>query len=220
MRTYTLVFSIFAHAVAVGALIIVPALATDDLPEPQRTTAFIVVRPELPPSVPPRVPRREVVSSVTTPVPLVPPAGVPPETIVEPVGQIGPDLGVPLTGIPLGDVVSNGDPIPPPPPPPAPPRPRDPVRVGGLIQPPMRLVYVDPIYPPIALSARREGLVILEALIAEDGTIRDVRVLRPEPLFEQAAITAVRHWRFSPTLLNGERVPIVMTVTVAFSLTR
>jgi protein TonB len=66
----------------------------------------------------------------------------------------------------------------------------------------------------------KEVLVILEALIAEDGTIRDVRVLRPEPLFEQAALTAVRQWRFSPTLLNGERVPIVMTVTVAFSLTK
>jgi protein TonB len=218
MRTYTLVFSICAHALAVGALVIVPALATDDLPEPWRTTAFIVVRPELPRPALPRAPKREIVPSVTNPAPLTPPDGTPPETIVEPVDQIGPDLGAPLTGIPIGDAVSNGDLIPPPPPPPAPPRHRDPVRVGGSIQPPKRLSYVSPTYPPIALAARKEGLVILEALIAEDGTIREVKVLRPEPLFEQAAITAVRQWRFSPTLLNGERVPIVMTVTVAFSL--
>ena len=99
MRTYTIVFSIFAHALAVGALIIVPALATDDLPEPRRTTAFIVVRPELPPSIPPRVARNEAVPSLTSPVPLAPPDGVPPETIVEPVGHIGPDLGDPLKGI-------------------------------------------------------------------------------------------------------------------------
>jgi protein TonB len=62
--------------------------------------------------------------------------------------------------------------------------------------------------------------VILEALISEDGTVRDVRVLRPEPVFEQAAIAAVRQWRFSPTLLNGEPVPVVMTVTVGFTLNR
>jgi len=62
-----------------------------------------------------------------------------------------------------------------------------------------------------------------DSRLERDATIKvllEVRVLRPEPLFEQAAITAVRKWRFSPTLLNGERVPIVMTVTVAFSLTR
>ncbi len=106
-----------------------------------------------------------------------------------------------------------------PPPPQAPPRPKDPVRVGGVIEPPKRLVNVNPIYPPIALAARKEGLVILEALISEDGTVREVRVLRPAPLFEEAAITAVRQWRFTPTLLNGERVPIVMTVTVGFTLT-
>jgi protein TonB len=98
------------------------------------------------------------------------------------------------------------------------PRPNDPVHVGGLIRPPTKLVHVAPIYPPIALAARKEGLVILEALIGEDGIVREVRVLRPEPLFEESAVTAVKRWRFSPTLLNGEPVPIVMTVTVGFSL--
>ena len=100
------------------------------------------------------------------------------------------------------------------------PRPKDPVRVGGRIQAPTKLVHVNPIYPPIPLAARKEGLVILEALIAEDGTVRDVKVLRPALLFEDSAVTAVRQWRFSPTLLNGEPVPIVMTVTVAFTLER
>jgi protein TonB len=89
-----------------------------------------------------------------------------------------------------------------------------------VIQPPKRLLHVDPVYPPVALAARKEGMVILEALIGEDGATRDVRVLRPAPQFEQAAIAAVRQWRFSPTLLNGEPVPVVMTVTVSFNLTR
>ena len=129
--------------------------------------------------------------------------------------QPGFDLGASLTGIEIGGI-AGGDPVAPPPPPPA--RPKEPVRVGGVIQPPTRLVNVNPVYPPIALASRREGIVILEALIAEDGSIRDVRLLRPAPLFEEAAIAAVRQWRFSPTLLNGEPVPLVMTVTVSFTL--
>ena len=91
------------------------------------------------------------------------------------------------------------------------------MHVGGRIQAPTKLVHVNPIYPPIPLAARKEGLVILEALIAEDGTVRDVKVLRRAPLFEESAIAAVRQWRFSPTLLNGEPVPVVMTVTVGFT---
>ena len=62
--------------------------------------------------------------------------------------------------------------------------------------------------------------MILEALIGEDGAVGDVRVLRSAPLFDEAAITAVKQWRFSPTLLNAEPVPLVMTVTVCFSLER
>jgi protein TonB len=77
---------------------------------------------------------------------------------------------------------------------------------------------VAPLYPPVALAVHREGIVILEAVIAEDGSVRDVRVVRPVPLLDQAAIEAVRQWRFTPTLLNGEAVPIVMTVTVNFQL--
>jgi protein TonB len=61
-------------------------------------------------------------------------------------------------------------------------------------------------------------MVILEAVIAEDGRVRDVRVLRSIQLLDQAAIDAVRQWRFTPTLLNGVPVPIVMTVTVNFEL--
>jgi protein TonB len=61
-------------------------------------------------------------------------------------------------------------------------------------------------------------MVILEAVIAEDGSVRDVKVLRSALLFDQAAIDAVRQWRFTPTLLSGQPVPVVMTVTVDFKL--
>ncbi len=216
MRTYTLVFSIVAHVIAVGALIIAPAFATDDLPEPYRTTAFVLVRAEVPQPPPPIRRTQPDTPATSNSAPLVEPVDIRPEPIAEPVEQFGFDVGASPTGIAIGDVGSTSDLIPPPPP--APPRPKEPVRVGGAIQPPLRLVNVNPVYPPIALAARKEGLVILEALIGEDGSIRAVKVLRPEPLFEEAAITAVRQWRFSPTLLNGEPVPLVMTVTVSFTL--
>ena len=62
------------------------------------------------------------------------------------------------------------------------------------------------------------GFVILEALIDEQGQVRDARVLRSIPLLDQAAVDAVRQWRFTPTVLNGQVIPIVMSVTVNFRL--
>ena len=216
MRTYTLVFSIVVHMIAVGALIVAPALATDDLPEPYRTTAFVLVRPELPQPPPPvRPPRADTPRVSPNAAPITEPEGIREEPPVEPPDPFGFDVGASPTGIEIGDIVSD-DPVPPPPPLPA--RPKEPVRVGGVIKPPTRLVHVNPVYPRIALASRREGMVILEALIGEDGFVRQVRVLRSAPLFDQAAVDAVEQWRFSPTLLNGEPVPVVMTVTVGFTL--
>jgi protein TonB len=65
---------------------------------------------------------------------------------------------------------------------------------------------------------RTQGVVILETVIGRTGDVEDVRVLRSVPLLDDAAITAVRQWRYSPTLLNEVPVPVVMTVTVNFTL--
>jgi protein TonB len=62
------------------------------------------------------------------------------------------------------------------------------------------------------------GIVIIEATIGKDGSVRDARVLRSVPLLDQAALDAVRQWRFTPTLLNNEPVEVIMTVTVNFTL--
>jgi periplasmic protein TonB len=74
------------------------------------------------------------------------------------------------------------------------------------------------VYPPIAQSARVQGVVILETLIGANGRVEDARVLRSIPLLDQAALDAVRQWEFTPTLLNGNPVPVIMTTTVQFSL--
>jgi protein TonB len=90
--------------------------------------------------------------------------------------------------------------------------------VGGAVVPPRKIVHVAPVYPPLAIAIKREGRVILEAVIAENGDVRAVKVLGSVPLLDQAAIDAVRQWRFTPTTLNGQPVPVIMSVTVFFRL--
>ncbi|MBA2260980.1 MAG: energy transducer TonB, partial [Acidobacteria bacterium] len=86
------------------------------------------------------------------------------------------------------------------------------------IKPPSKIHDVRPVYPQDALDARVSGLVILEAVIDAQGNVRSARVLRSIPLLDQAALDAVRQWRFTPTLLEGIAVPVLMTVTVNFTM--
>jgi protein TonB len=78
---------------------------------------------------------------------------------------------------------------------------------------------VEPEYPPLAVKAHIQGIVILEATVNEDGTVADVRLLRSaNPLLDREAELALRQWRYSPLDLNGTRVPFVLTVTLSFFL--
>jgi protein TonB len=86
------------------------------------------------------------------------------------------------------------------------------------ITPPTRIKDVLPVYPAIAQSARVQGDVIIEATIGPDGRMQNAQVLRSVPLLDQAAVAAVLAWVYTPTLLNGQPVPIIMTVTVRFRL--
>jgi TonB family protein len=122
--------------------------------------------------------------------------------------------------------VPRGAGVPPPPPPPPPPAPyvaspaaadTKPLRVGGAIATPMKIKDVRPVYPPVARDAGVQGVVVLEAVIDETGAVSAARVLRSIPLLDQAALDAVRQWQFTPTLLNGAPVPVVMTVTINFA---
>ena len=92
------------------------------------------------------------------------------------------------------------------------------VRVGGKIKPPTKTKNVTPVYPAAAKSAKVAGMVIIEATIGANGKVIHAKVLRSVPMLDEAALDAVRQWEFTPTLLNGAPVPIVMTVTVNFKL--
>jgi protein TonB len=74
------------------------------------------------------------------------------------------------------------------------------------------------VYPVIAQAARIEGDVTIEAIIGVDGAVTNLKVARSVALLDQAAIDAVRRWRYTPTLLNGVPIPVLMTVTVRFRL--
>jgi len=212
MRTATLAFSIVVHVIGACALFIAPLFATDTLPEPRTATEFIRVTPLVPPAPPPV---RRIAPSVSPRAdvpPLEAPTGIRPESPIEPIDvPPPPDENLIAFGQGLPEIAD--------PPPPPPETPRAPVRPGGNIEQPKKIVNVPPVYPPLARAARVQGIVILEAVIGEDGGVRDVRILRPvNPLLDAAAADAVRQWRFTPTLLNGQPVPVVMSVTVAFTL--
>ncbi len=105
------------------------------------------------------------------------------------------------------------------PPPPPEWNPGDPpLRIGGQVKEPKKIKHVAPVYPPEAQQNRIQGIVIIEALIDQDGRVSNARVIRPVPGLENAALDAVLQWEFLPTLINGQPVPVIMTVTVNFTL--
>ena len=185
--------------------------------------------PPPPPAAPPSPPSPEpsrpepapvepaVVEPGPTFVPTEAPVGVAPEVPVDNSFERGA-AGVPRgTGSPDGVPGGFGDVLRPPPLAPVPP-PRDPVPVGGRIDPPRKVRDVAPVYPVVAVQSRTDGRVIVEATIGVDGRVTNTRVLQGHPLLVDAAVTAVSQWEFTPTLLNGEPIPVLMSVTVWFRL--
>ena len=217
MRKYTLLFSVIAHVAAIAAVYIAPAFATIELPEPLRTLSYTEVIGKMPDPIPPPIRRTEAPPQVSS-IPIAPPDGIQPERPVDPIDQPPPeDPGALISGGPIDPIGDLTGVVPAPPPTTGP---KQPVPVGGLVLPPKRIVEVAPIYPPIALAARTEGLVILQATIDEEGIVREVKVLRSDPLFDQAAMDAVKQWRFTSPMLNKQKIPVVMTVTVTFNLNK
>jgi protein TonB len=92
------------------------------------------------------------------------------------------------------------------------------VRVGSVSLLPRLVTHVRPVYPTRAVSARVEGTVVLEARIDATGNVTDAKVLRSVALLDQAALDAVRQWRYAPTCLNGAGIPLIITVPVSFKL--
>jgi len=216
--------SLVLHAAFLLAMIVVPWLTPGVLPAPASATRVILfepaaIAPPLPPPPPRAVAAPPTRPRAKPPTPQTQAFTAPVETPDQVTPEPGIDLGVPAGdpggvegGVPGGVVggVVGGLSEPPPV--------IDPVRVGGDIKEPAKRKHVDPVYPDIAVRANIEGIVVLECHIGLQGQVTAVKVLRGIPLLNDAAVEAVRQWVYTPTLLNGIPMPVIMTVTVQFAL--
>lgn len=228
---FALPASLILHAAALTLLVLASIITRDTLPPveapPGPMPPFARLPPEggsgrqTPPARAPHPPRPAPPSGMAF-VPELPPVptpddvldalDVPADSVVrlpclhecEPGGGTG--------GVPGGDptvLVPGAGP---------PPAPAAPIRPGGDIRPPVKVRNVVPVYPEIARVAHVQGVVVLDCTIGVDGRVDEVKVLGGPPLLQTAAVDAVRQWLYRPTLLNGVAVPVVMTVTVRFTL--
>jgi periplasmic protein TonB len=94
-----------------------------------------------------------------------------------------------------------------------------PVRPGGGVSTPVNLVRIEPTYPELAKKIGVQGLVVIECVIARDGSVRDPKIVRgAHPLLDKAALEAVRQWKFAPGRMGERPVDVLFTLTVSFEL--
>jgi protein TonB len=202
------------------ALILIPLIYPEALP---RQSLSLLLEAPRPPATPqPAPPPRQTERF----------RGVPQmdgATIIAPrripitIAQItGPEAPAPMNGLPMGADDSNAAAeeafqaqrhisV-------APAAPKGPVHLSSGVVAGLLLKKSAPIYPPIAVAARVEGTVVLEATISASGSIQNLRVVSGHPMLQQAALDAVRDWRYRPFLLNGRPVEVETTINVIFTL--
>ena len=223
------VLSVATHVAIIGSVAWVVLFSVPDtLPQVPSIMAFVAPAPVPSPPPPPPPPAVKAAKAAqpskpvpttgpTFTVPIEIPVGIQPEPAFDP-GDEGGVVGGVEGGIPggvlggiLGGMVSEA----PPPPPPAPVKPK---RVGGELSAPALIRRVEPDYPGVAVAAKVSGTVILEATVNEAGAVTEVKILRSILLLDQAAIKAVKQWRYEPLMLNGQPVPFILVVTLTFTL--
>jgi protein TonB len=233
-RWLSLPLAVALHLVVLSSLVFAQYWNVEQVPEPQVTEAFQVA---LPPPPPPAGPRGTVAPQPThhptpTATPDRPPQPAPPtvesEQPVPPpappgdaqVGFVdGVDHGDP-NGVPGGDPngVPGGVPnsvasLAPPP------LPDEPIRYRPDMTRPQIVSRVQPQYTELARRARLQGTAIVEAVIDEEGRVRDVRILKSLGMgLDRAALDAVAQWRFTPATLNGRPIKVLYTLTVNFAV--
>jgi protein TonB len=93
-----------------------------------------------------------------------------------------------------------------------------PVRVGGRVRPPKPIVQVHPDYPVLAKQARIQGQVQIDAVLDEQGNVVEMKIVSGPPLLYQAALDALKKWKYEPTYLNDQPIAVQMIVTITFVL--
>jgi len=216
-------------ALVVGASVVRVANRLPSVPTVWAFTApppFPTSPPPPPPSSRALKPRASPSSSHETPAaPMEPPPNSTAEATtgnasarddVDGVSDRSVDGGIP-TGTAGGLVGGFGPPVPVPPLRPTTPSPQAPVRITGQMAAPMLLHRVEPVYPAAASFVHLSGVVVLEVVVDAQGRVDSVKVLRSRhPLLDNAAIEALKQWRYSPLVLNGRTTPFILSVTFTF----
>jgi protein TonB len=221
-RGVTTLFSFGLNAAIIGVMVLIPLLFTEALPK-GLTMTFLVAPPPPPPPPPPPA-EVHIVKAVQTDIvngQLRTPTKIPKkvEMIKEeeaPPPSMGVVGGVP-GGVPggsmggvMGSIISSNAAVP-----------RvavQRIRVSSGVTQGLVIHKVEPVYPAIAKTARVSGTVILQAVIGKDGTIQNLHVVSGHPLLTQAALDAVKQWRYRPYILNGDPVEVDTQVEVHFTL--
>jgi protein TonB len=227
-KPWTVMLSMLVQAAFVTVIILIPLIYTEALPKASLTT-FLTAPPPPPPPPPPPVaaqivhvkPQVHLMDAGK----LVAPKVIPKEIKIikedaEPdPGMMGVSGGVP-GGVPggqmggvIGGVIGGVGGAPPPPKPT-----QTRIRQGGAVTAASLINKVQPSYPPLARQTRISGTVRLHAIISKAGSVQQLEVISGHPLLVQAALDAVRQWKYRPTTLNGEPVEVDTTVDVIFSL--
>jgi periplasmic protein TonB len=221
-RTSTLAF--LAQFVIIAIMILIPLMFTEALPKAM-TMTFLAAPPPPPPPPPPpaavvhvkKIETDIINNQLRTPtkipkkVEIIKEDEAPPPAMGVVGGVPGGVPGGSLNGV-MGGIIS-GTPV-------AVPKVAvQRVRVSQGVTQGLVIHRVQPTYPQMAKIARVQGNVVLAAIIGKDGTIQNLHVVQSSsPLLNQAAIDAVKQWRYKPYILNGEPVEVDTTVTVTFTL--
>jgi protein TonB len=226
-KPWTVILSGVVQATFLAVLILIPLIYTEALPKASLATLLIAPPPPPPPPPPPQPtqivkvkPQVHLMDAGK----LVAPKVIPKEVKIIKEEAEQPDAMGAIGGVPggvpggqmggvIGGVIGGVGGAPPPP------RPTQTrIRQGGAVQAAKLVNRVQPQYPPLARQTRISGTVRLHAIISKDGSVQSLSVESGHPLLVQAALDAVRQWRYQPTTLNGEPVEVDTTIDVIFSL--
>jgi len=233
-RALRLAVSILLHVTVITVPILIGLFFTDTINIKQYAAAMLVAPP--PPPPPPATggmiraaaARPRFISSGKLLAPTVIPrhiaeikeAPLEPESDGGVVGGVpggvpGGQMGGVIGGV-LGGVLSTAaKPVAAPPPVKS-----APIRVGGRVKAPRAIFQVPPAYPPLARQARIEGQVQIDAVLDENGSVVEMKVVSGPALLYQAALEALRKWKYEPTYLNDQPIAVQLIVTVTFVLSQ
>ena len=226
-RLGTTALSVFIEAFILGVMVLIPLIYTEGLPKQQLMTFLVAPPPPPPPPPPPAATPVKVVKVETEVVngQLRTPTKIPEKVKMikedeapPPVTSVGGVVGgVPggvaggtMGGV-IGGIIGSTAVVPKLAPPKT-------VRVSSGVAAGLLVRQVVPVYPPMAKTARVQGTVVLHAIISKTGSIENLQVVSGHPMLQQAAIDAVRQWKYKPYYLNNEPVEVDTTINVNFEL--